>query len=98
MLASPWKTPGLIALLLCCLQSSAANMYPASVSRDLICFCDSVSGTSEVELSNYTAYKSGSTQVTITWTSLKEENNDHFTLERSADGIDFSPIAIIRGG
>ena len=52
---------------------------------------------SSVSLTNYKAYKSASNQATITWTTANEINNDHFTLERSSNGIDFTTIAIIRG-
>jgi hypothetical protein len=52
---------------------------------------------SSVILGTYKAYKSAKTQVTVNWTTTKEENNDFFRLERSQNGTDFSTIAIIRG-
>lgn len=33
----------------------------------------------------------------LTWTTALEINNDYFNLQRSTDGIDFTPIAIIDG-
>lgn len=35
--------------------------------------------------------------IKLNWKTASETNNDHFTLERSADGIDFSPLAIVQG-
>jgi dienelactone hydrolase len=49
-----------------------------------------------VKLTQYKALKSGA-QVIISWTTDSELNNDHFTVERSANGRDFSSIAVIRG-
>jgi hypothetical protein len=52
-----------------------------------------------VTLSEYKALLTGTgtTQVTVTWTTTQEMNNDHFTLERSTDGINFTTIAVISG-
>lgn len=49
-----------------------------------------------VELLDFTAQANGS-EVNTAWTTASELNNDFFTLERSADGIDFSSIATIDG-
>ncbi len=35
--------------------------------------------------------------VQLRWTTASEHNNDHFTVERSADGDDFAPIARLSG-
>ena len=48
-----------------------------------------------VTLSSYKATKTGESQVTITWSTGSEVNNDHFTLERSSNGIDFTRLANI---
>jgi predicted esterase len=50
-----------------------------------------------VQLKNYRAYRSAPSAVTISWQSENESNNDHFTLERSANGKDFTSLAVIRG-
>ena len=50
-----------------------------------------------VELKNYRAYRSGKTAVTISWQTENENNNDHFTIERSSNGKDFIPLANIKG-
>ncbi|MBD0331556.1 MAG: T9SS type A sorting domain-containing protein [Chitinophagaceae bacterium] len=50
-----------------------------------------------VVLGAFKLYKSGNNQITITWTTVKEENNEFFRLERSANGVDFSTIALLRG-
>ncbi|MDJ1481426.1 T9SS type A sorting domain-containing protein [Cytophagaceae bacterium YF14B1] len=41
------------------------------------------------------AYMEG--QVKINWATASEENNDYFTVERSTDGKEFTPIATIDG-
>ena len=48
-----------------------------------------------VTLSEYKASITGALQVTISWTTTQEVNNDHFTLERSTDGITFSSLKVI---
>src|SRR6185436_3201033 len=48
-----------------------------------------------VNLSDYRAYRSSSSQITITWTVESQQNHDHFTLERSDNGISFSTLATI---
>lgn len=35
--------------------------------------------------------------VTLRWTTVSETNNDHFTLQRSANGFDFETIYTVRG-
>jgi hypothetical protein len=50
-----------------------------------------------VVIADYKAFKSASSQVTITWTTTRELENDFFTLERSSNGKDFTTISIIRG-
>ncbi len=53
-------------------------------------------GVLPVELVSFTASFKGN-QVQLDWTTASEENNDFFTLERSADGINFETIATIQG-
>lgn len=40
---------------------------------------------------------SNTTSVIVNWSTASEENNDYFTIERSADGSQFHEIAIIPG-
>ena len=49
-----------------------------------------------VELSSFTGKKVDQ-QALLSWTTASEENNDYFTLERSSDGRNFSPLAEIEG-
>jgi hypothetical protein len=35
--------------------------------------------------------------VSLDWVTATETNNDHFTIERSADGISFSPLLTVAG-
>lgn len=48
-----------------------------------------------VTLSSYKAWLSAPGQVTISWSTVNELNNHHFTLEWSSNGIDFSGITTI---
>jgi dienelactone hydrolase len=50
-----------------------------------------------VQIKNYKAVRTNSKQITISWNSLNEVNNSHFTLERSADNQNFNTIARIPG-
>jgi len=45
-----------------------------------------------VTIADYKAYKTAASQATIAWTTSREVNNSHFTLERSANGIQFNPL------
>ncbi|MFZ4543196.1 MAG: T9SS type A sorting domain-containing protein, partial [Saprospiraceae bacterium] len=49
-----------------------------------------------VELISFTAASSG-TNVKLIWTTARELNNDHFEIERSADGIQFEIIGSVSG-
>jgi predicted esterase len=46
-----------------------------------------------VVLSDYRAYRSSASEVTISWTMESQVNHDHFTLERSSNGINFITLA-----
>jgi zinc metalloprotease ZmpB len=49
-----------------------------------------------VELTRFDAKRTGDAAI-LTWTTASEDQNEYFTLERSADGIRFEPIAQIKG-
>lgn len=49
-----------------------------------------------VELVAFNAYYNGN-QVDISWITASEQNNDYFTVERSADGIHFHTVIITDG-
>ena len=49
-----------------------------------------------VELMNFQA-DALATQVALRWATASESDNDHFTIERSADGSSFTPIAQVDG-
>ncbi len=48
-----------------------------------------------VVLTAYKAFASGERQVTVSWTTSDETENDHFNVERSADGTNFTSIATV---
>jgi fibronectin-binding autotransporter adhesin len=50
-----------------------------------------------IQLVNFTASLNENKTVDIKWTTATEINNDYFTIERSADGINFVAIATISG-
>jgi hypothetical protein len=89
--------PAMCLLLPCAVFISAANVCgQATVVRDEIHTSDTQQNGS-VSLVSFKGYKSASKEVTITWTTENEINNDFFKLERSNNGIDFSTIALVRG-
>lgn len=49
-----------------------------------------------IELLSFTGYAEGDRN-RLEWITASETNNDYFTLERSADGVNFLPIAIVNG-
>ncbi|MDR2963258.1 MAG: leucine-rich repeat domain-containing protein [Bacteroidales bacterium] len=49
-----------------------------------------------VELTTFTAVRSG-VSVTIQWSTHSETNNDYFSVERSADGVNFQSIGEVAG-
>jgi uncharacterized repeat protein (TIGR01451 family) len=49
-----------------------------------------------VTLLNFTAVKSGS-NAQLNWTTTNEVNNDHFEVERSIDGVNFTEVASVAG-
>lgn len=50
-----------------------------------------------VELLEFSVKKSGPDQVSITWSTASEKNNDYFTVERSHDGVNFQPLIEVPG-
>lgn len=52
--------------------------------------------TVPVTLVNFTGEKTGSS-VTLQWVTAMEINNSHFVIEKSTDGLHFTPIATIDG-
>ncbi len=51
-----------------------------------------------VLLTSYTASAGANGKVLISWTTSFEQNNDHFTIERSADGTNFTSIGQVKAG
>ncbi len=57
------------------------------------------SGTGQIlpiELTYFNAYHNDN-NVTISWQTASEENNDYFTIERSTDGINYETVGIVLG-
>ncbi|MEI6507601.1 MAG: T9SS type A sorting domain-containing protein, partial [Bacteroidota bacterium] len=53
-------------------------------------------GTLPVTLINFAGVKNGKV-VDLSWTTVSELNNDHFTIERSTDGVNFEFVANVKG-
>ena len=49
-----------------------------------------------ISLLHFNAQPNGS-KVDVTWITASEINNDFFTIEKSTDGADFTPIAVVDG-
>ncbi|MDP4212563.1 MAG: discoidin domain-containing protein [Bacteroidota bacterium] len=49
-----------------------------------------------VQLLNFTAVNVQNQYISLTWQTATEENNDHFDVERSTDGITFTKIATVK--
>lgn len=50
-----------------------------------------------VTFNSFTARKASKTSAFIQWTTASEENNESFELQRSSNGIQFTPIAQLKG-
>lgn len=50
-----------------------------------------------IELVSFTAQVNGNNQVMLNWLTAIEINNEYFTVERSADGINFTEVARVEG-
>lgn len=50
-----------------------------------------------VECLSFTTYLNEKKEVELSWATASEENNDFFSVQRSADGIEFQTIATIQG-
>jgi hypothetical protein len=51
-----------------------------------------------VELTRFGCRKTSDNQVQLTWSTASEDNNDYFTVERSADAKNYVAIAKVKGG
>ena len=49
-----------------------------------------------IELTMFNAHLNGNS-VDLTWATATEINNDYFTVERSADGVNFESIGLVKG-
>jgi hypothetical protein len=76
------------------IRRSPAYSRPSS-NKDIGAFQYS-SAILPVKLIDFTALNGDEGNV-ITWTTAAEINNDYFTLERSFDGVTFTPIHYIKG-
>jgi hypothetical protein len=66
--------------------SSGSGLYPSNTFTIL-----------PVTLLSFTAQLQGAETVQLKWSTAVENNNDHFTIERSTDGLSFSTIGTVHG-
>jgi poly(3-hydroxybutyrate) depolymerase len=50
-----------------------------------------------VSITNYTATAANG-KVSVNWTTTFEQNNDHFSIERSSDGLNFTNLGEVKSG
>ena len=50
-----------------------------------------------IELLDFHAIADNNRRVNLSWTTASEINNDHFTVERSMDGIEFEQVDVLSG-
>lgn len=62
-----------------------------------VVFGGSAGGTLPIELLHFDAQRTSDKSVTLHWSTASEENNDYFTVERSADGEQFESIGKVIG-
>jgi hypothetical protein len=58
--------------------------------------CASLSAALPVELTHFSA-KPMSQHINLSWSTASEKNNAYFAIERSRNGVDFSPIGQVKG-
>lgn len=66
---------------------------PASISSNLVTV--TVDNSLPVELLDFSGQILDNNDILLTWTTLSETDNDYFTLEKSADGNNFTPLKVI---
>ena len=66
-----------------------------SVYQWMLQYSRNLTSALPVVLGPYTAQQTGSSAVTVSWTTTSEINNNHFTVERSLDGINFSALGTV---
>ncbi|HEY8936179.1 MAG TPA: T9SS type A sorting domain-containing protein [Cyclobacteriaceae bacterium] len=79
--------------------TGTTGTVPAAISSSQISITGPLPGQLSVlpiELISFTA-KQEEDVVQLNWTTASEKNNDFFTVERSSNGHDFSPILTVKG-
>lgn len=78
--------------------STAAGITRQIVPQSAYCSCLSTVSTLPVELLGFTATPTADGSVWLDWSTASETNHKQFEVERSADGEDFSQLAVLIGG
>ncbi|MBN8703538.1 MAG: hypothetical protein J0M08_10765 [Bacteroidetes bacterium] len=50
-----------------------------------------------IELTSFELFSTKRNQVDLEWTTISENNNDFFSIERSSDGVNFTPVGTVDG-
>lgn len=87
-------------------SNTITNLCPGSYSVTVTSQCNQEEVTNftladfcalPIELLSFEAIAQENETVHLTWTTASERNNDFFTLEKSVDGINFTPFATVPG-
>lgn len=78
------------------IKMAIADASDHAYDSGILIKANSIKTVLPIELLSFTAKKNNN-ELTLQWSTASEKNNDHFDLERSADGINFSKIATIKG-
>ncbi len=77
--------------------TSASCIFYAGGSSDGFSFTERVNTPLPIELVSFEAQVIDERRVKLKWSTASETNNDYFTIERSVDSKEFSPIAEVDG-
>lgn len=87
--------------LVICYSKSSATINPMtltnSASAQLAFNCDNCGIALPIELISFEAKMNNNKQVDIFWATASELNNDFFTIERSADGVNWEIVTTAAG-
>jgi hypothetical protein len=75
---------------------AVSSRNPAVTSTALFRQMTDDSAPLPIELLNFTAKSVQNEYVNLRWQTTMEENNDHFDIERSTDGVNFVKIATVK--
>ena len=95
-----WSTGATTRSIAVTPSSAGTSNYTVTDNTSGTCITDVFNVTASsilpVQLKDFTATLKGD-KVHVNWSTLTETGNKHFTVERSGNGFDFTPLAVIAG-